>query len=457
MGSEVGDQQGTVVPLNEYGEHSYGSQSVEEYQLADTEEQGASLVPADLCMGQSSVDNNFGALYGSLQSMATPVLSSGHFNAETEAEAGPSLMGELMGSNVPATSALLSVVMAQPPLNSFQPVAPSGLSSAGPAVPTPLLLGEERGSSAGAARTGKGKRKRRLKRVEVDLEPAAYEKLMKLVNEKHCGSVERFLMAVLASTSLAEKAGRKTGGSSSSIAPRKPALTKWKRIKYDQLRGSDAQELAMAYSSLASSSGATQQQQQQQQQQETELCGSLADVPWEELTVVHMEKMLEETKRMLLVSEKVHDCPQPGCGRRFSTPGNLRDHLNEHSGERPYACSLEGCGMHFPSKQLLCRHMKKHERAHACPYDGCGKRFAFRERLVVHQKIHSDERPLTCPWDGCVKTFKWANSLHGHMRTHTREKPFHCSVGGCGRLFGYKVDLTRHMRTHYGQPARLTH
>ncbi|GBG59896.1 hypothetical protein CBR_g66700 [Chara braunii] len=215
--------------------------------------------------------------------------------------------------------------------------------------------------------------------------------------------------------------------------------------RFDQLKGNDAQELAMAFNSLAEKTPGV------------ELTRSLLETSWEDLTIPQLEKMLEETKKLLSVNEKVHDCLEPGCGRRFATPGNLRDHMNEHSGEKPYKCTTDGCGARFPSKQLLCRHMKKHERAHVCTFEGCGKRFAFKERLVVHQKIHSDERPLTCPWEGCGKTFKWPNSLHGHMRTHTGEKPFKCMYPGCGRLFGYKVDLTRHNRTHNGQPARLSH
>ena len=55
---------------------------------------------------------------------------------------------------------------------------------------------------------------------------------------------------------------------------------------------------------------------------------------------------------------------------------------DDGSGDKPYSCSFEDCPHRFTSKQLLCRHMKKHERAHRCTFEGCNKRFAFRERLV---------------------------------------------------------------------------
>jgi hypothetical protein len=56
---------------------------------------------------------------------------------------------------------------------------------------------------------------------------AAYQKLMKLVNEQFEGSVERFLSASLAHVELPEKPSKKDTFNAS----RKPALTKWKRLR----------------------------------------------------------------------------------------------------------------------------------------------------------------------------------------------------------------------------------
>lgn len=279
-------------------------------------------------------------------------------------------------------------------------------------------------------------KKKKFKQVQFQLDPLVHQRLMRLLIEQHEGSFQRFVMDTLNANVMHDKP---------MVIMRKPAFSKWKKTRFDQLKGNETQELALAFRSLAESTPGV------------EVTADLMNTPWQDLNMLQIQKMLEETKKMLVLNEKVHDCPHADCARRFSTPGNLRDHLNEHSGELPYSCSIDDCPHRFRSKQLLCRHMKKHERAHRCTFEGCNKRFAFRERLIVHQKIHSDERPLSCPWEGCGKTFKWANSLHGHMRTHTGEKPFQCTFAGCGRLFGYKVDLTRHRRTHFGQPARSGH
>lgn len=283
----------------------------------------------------------------------------------------------------------------------------------------------------------KGKKKRKkLKRLHLQLDSVVHQKLMRVACDQHNGSVEQFIIATLNASEVGVMSGKKA-------AIKKPTLSKWKRTRFEQMKGSETQELAMAFRLLAAStpgSGVTSE---------------FLSIPWQELTMSQIEKMLEETKKMLFLNEKVHNCLE--CGKRFATPSSLKDHRNEHSGDKPYKCKFEDCAMRFKSKQLLCRHLKKHECAHKCMFEGCGKRFAFRERLIVHQKIHSNERPLVCPWEGCGKRFKWTNSLQGHKRTHTGEKPFQCTYQGCGRHFGYKVDLTRHLRTHNGQPARASH
>lgn len=50
-------------------------------------------------------------------------------------------------------------------------------------------------------------------------------------------------------------------------------------------------------------------------------------IPWQDMTMPQIEKMLEETK-MFSLNEKVHDYSE--CGKSFATPSNLKDHWNEH-------------------------------------------------------------------------------------------------------------------------------
>ncbi|KAH7297864.1 hypothetical protein KP509_25G015700 [Ceratopteris richardii] len=156
--------------------------------------------------------------------------------------------------------------------------------------------------------------KKGLKQVQFQLEPPVYEKLMRLVVDRHQGSLEKFILATLDAFSREDNAAKRFSVSTS----RKQGFSKWKRARFDQLKGTETQELALAFKSLA------------QCTPNAEVTSELMHIPWQELNMIQVQKMLEETKKMLLINEKVHDCPIVGCGKRFTTPGHLRDHLNEH-------------------------------------------------------------------------------------------------------------------------------
>ncbi len=46
------------------------------------------------------------------------------------------------------------------------------------------------------------------------------------------------------------------------------------------------------------------------------------------------------------------------CHKKFTRPSTLRTHMNSHTGERPYACTAEGCGWKFTVLSNLRRHMR---------------------------------------------------------------------------------------------------
>ncbi|CAO3591265.1 unnamed protein product [Absidia cylindrospora] len=55
-----------------------------------------------------------------------------------------------------------------------------------------------------------------------------------------------------------------------------------------------------------------------------------------------------------------YECPT--CHKRFNRPSALRTHNFTHSGERPYACDVLGCGRRFSVVSNLRRHSKVHNR-----------------------------------------------------------------------------------------------
>ncbi|KAF2459881.1 hypothetical protein BDY21DRAFT_280873 [Lineolata rhizophorae] len=68
-------------------------------------------------------------------------------------------------------------------------------------------------------------------------------------------------------------------------------------------------------------------------------------------------------------SQKKHKCKI--CDKRFTRPSSLQTHMYSHTGEKPFACEVEGCGRHFSVVSNLRRHKKVHkgERDHPSPDD----------------------------------------------------------------------------------------
>jgi len=66
-------------------------------------------------------------------------------------------------------------------------------------------------------------------------------------------------------------------------------------------------------------------------------------------------------------SQKKHKCKV--CDKRFTRPSSLQTHMYSHTGEKPFACEVDGCGRHFSVVSNLRRHRKVHkgEGAHDHP------------------------------------------------------------------------------------------
>ncbi|PKS10491.1 hypothetical protein jhhlp_002243 [Lomentospora prolificans] len=58
-------------------------------------------------------------------------------------------------------------------------------------------------------------------------------------------------------------------------------------------------------------------------------------------------------------TQKKHKCKV--CDKRFTRPSSLQTHMYSHTGEKPYACEVEGCGKHFSVVSNLRRHQKVHK------------------------------------------------------------------------------------------------
>lgn len=165
------------------------------------------------------------------------------------------------------------------------------------------------------------------------------------------------------------------------------------------------------------------------------------------------------------------------CKKRFNSRAKVEDHLNIHSGVRPYKCEI--CSADFSSKYIYSAHLKihadrprqfqcnecnktfltslhlqRHQRTHVPEHwecSVCQKVFKMKRNLEQHAVVHSEHKPFRCPF--CEKSFARATELKDHKRTHTGEKPFVCAV--CGVGFAQFSNMITHRKTTHEKEEKF--
>lgn len=119
---------------------------------------------------------------------------------------------------------------------------------------------------------------------------------------------------------------------------------------------------------------------------------------------------------------KRHPCPD--CDKTFKRSDNLLDHMNLHTGEKPYRC--EECDIGFPYRSSLYNHNKS-----------------------KHSDDTSDEADSNHSCDQCRKTYKTAAGLETHQtQKHTLKT---CDV--CRKSYKGTIRFDRHLEDNC-QPAQ---
>ena len=130
-------------------------------------------------------------------------------------------------------------------------------------------------------------------------------------------------------------------------------------------------------------------------------------------------------------------CDWPYCNFTTTYTNSLRQHLREHTNERPYQCQHWGCGLTFLTKYSLKSHIRPHSESLAVVEPSTSVQFDSQSKTHNEMKGNynrdstlSHLKSFDCP--ECGKKLKRKETLQNHIKlVHKNIRPYVCPQPGC--------------------------
>jgi len=108
--------------------------------------------------------------------------------------------------------------------------------------------------------------------------------------------------------------------------------------------------------------------------------------------------------------KKEYDCQK--CDLAFKKKSALKDHMAQLHNIGSYYCEI--CDISLKTKDSYKYHKTKHNPKFSC--EVCGKQIETQAKLIDHLNVHTGNRPYKCETLGCGKSFTGKGQLYQHMK-----------------------------------------